>query len=376
MTKAEGANITDQAFSEKKEVAIKLLRVFEGRVKWRFFFNHIVPADKLPKSRGFNSLVEKINAMSNSLSGNMIIDNVIALKDKLLIHCLSGEKSVKLFELKDQNDAILLRQSLQSNISKFDNLDTLPEQDESDFSSKPQLFSIKQLMAGYYISFLSVRTVKSKEDIPLSAVSEDYKDLVPVGSKLYCVSNQKKICCDTVFVPNNGHVIEFRVDNSEHFNVEERNNAHVNLMTSFVEYYSDEIGYKLNGRHLDFFPLIRQVLDYPVGDGRVIELKFMTAKGAAKQHKGKNSSEGCILIDEYHLGGAEKINGEYDPYMISRVWDLETSDGVSTPQLTLPGNIRMLSSTYQTGLLQEVLITGSIGEDDYRRVIDKLACLI
>ncbi|WP_236611708.1 hypothetical protein, partial [Aeromonas molluscorum] len=112
--------------------------------------------------------------------------------------------------------------------------------------------------------------------------------------------------------------------------------------------------------------------EIPVGDGRVVELKFTTDEGAMKHHKNRRGSK-CILRDRYHLAGAEVIKDQFDPYYISRVWANPRTG--AEPELVLPGSMRS-NSSYGTTILDAAIITKTLNEDDYRFIVTKLLDII
>lgn len=375
MNKATENKVTQSEFEAKKKSAIKLLECFEGRLGWGVFSKSVAVSSQIPRAKSYELLLGKIVPLENTLAGNIALDAILSLKGALLEHCLSGEKSLKLFNLCHGVKDKILKLIDTVKDDKL-NLNDAVFLHQDELTEKPYLTATHHEADGVSIVFSSIRRVKVKEELPHSALADEFKDELPSSAQLYCVKYIDKVCMDVVFIPSERDVVELRVDNSENFNSDLRHNAHIALMVAFKSLCKGRVGDILRGEYVELFPAIKKLLYLPVGDGRVVELKFTTSEGAVKHHKSRRRSDGCIWRDNYHLAGAKEINEEFDPYMIARVWAFNHNGAGTEPELMLPGNMRMLSYTSKKGVLQEAIITKTASRNDYKMVLNKLLDMI
>ncbi|MFQ2561456.1 hypothetical protein ACK3Z7_19045 [Aeromonas caviae] len=365
----EMISIEDADFDMIKQKVVSLLNDISCRVPWSIF-SKLLLDDAMIKARSFERLSRKLLDLNSSLVNRILLGRFLTLSSALVEHYLSGEKSLRLFKINDHLDALNFRNALDSIKPESKYRDILSINKE-DFIASPTLVYKKVDGLGYYFGFASNRRVKLKQNIPSDALTEEYSRGVPYGSEMYIIKMENKFCFDVIFVPLEMDRIEFRIDTTEGLTPEYRSLAYSQLSSLFFAECRTH-GCAINGTLLDFYPAIRKVLEIPVGDGRVVELKFTTDEGAMKHHKNRRGSK-CILRDRYHLAGAEVIKDQFDPYYISRVWANPRTG--AEPELVLPGSMRS-NSSYGTTILDEAIITKTLNEDDYRFIVTKLLDII
>jgi hypothetical protein len=360
-------------FDEKKLNASKIITVFSDRMKWGVFSKSIKNND-FPTAMNYEKLIGKIENLTNSTEGNIAIDVICNLTDKLKEHAISGEKSVRL--------ARVLPEYIEAfNIYVLGVLDGLDFQDGQwlferepslGVEETPEVVHSMAMDRGLVWVFNSTRETTSKEEIPSSAVSSDYKVNCAQSEKFFVIKKIIQRCHDVIFYDPESGVIEFRIDNPLGFSTNERTEAFHMLEVAFRAHCMERLGQQINFKTYELFPTIDALYQMPAGDGRVVELSFTTDEGGIKNSK-KRFNDGCILEEEFHKSGCAGINDQLTPYKIARVWPFKSAMFNSEPELMLPGSLRMVSQSTAGGLiLGEFLVTKSVGHNDFKMITDKL----
>lgn len=363
-------------FNDLKQEAIKLLNLFSNRVKWTVFTKSIRTAETL-KARNFETFIQKISELEENPNNRLKILNVLALKPKLVSHCISGEKAVALARTTStQFDELFSSLPEPGNDEDFINA-AISDDPASQVIVEPKLVLAKQFENDLAFVFAVHREVTVKEELPPDAVSDEYRFDASNGY-IYRIKNEIKLCFDVIFYRSSDNVIEVRIDNSYGFSTDTRREARQSVCSAFNKLTENVLGNLIPLNIVDLFPAVEAMHALPVDDGRVVELHFVTEEGGVKSNKKRVRGSGCILTEEFHKGGCERIANQLSTYRIARAWQYESSTHYSEPELMLPGTLKMLSTTLgsTSPQLTEAIFTKCVNQSDHEMLLNKLLTLL
>lgn len=364
------------SFEIDRDKSVSLIDAFSKRVSWKVFKTSICQSDAVPKARNYDGLIQKLEKFEDNLANKSSIVAILSLKSSLVDHAISGEKAVRLYRSSLDNVSHLIASILYLE-ERFVSTDPFFDEDQRGLSIRLPVFShIRKAGNEYSLTFITYREVAKKETIPITALLDEFKDSLS-GGELYFVSTEIKKCYDVVSIHADSGMIELRVDNGIGFSVDARERACALLGEAFNSLCVDSMGKKLDMTNLDLFPAIQKMHELPVGDGRVVELHFVTDEGGVKVNKVRNKAEGCVLNEQFHMGGCARINNHLNVYRIARSWRYTNGAFSSEPELMLPGTLKMVSSfNASEPFLSEVVVTKCVGHQDYNMLIQKLLRLM
>lgn len=362
-------------FESARLEAVELIGLFSTRVKWSVF-QASIRTNAVPKARNYDSLIIKLTQLQNDLVGIAAVDAVLGLKGRYITQAISGDKAVKITKVSDEDlgDLITAMSAVQNTFESSDSF--FSNETHLGVQDTPELMHWVQIGNDLILTFNASREVSKKETLPREALTEYFFDKLPSGGQIYYVKKIVKRCYDIVSLHRDTGFVEFRIDNSENFSVDERLVANHMLEVAFNSFCETYIGRLIKLSTLNLFPAVRAMHDLPAGDGRVVELHFVTDEGGVKANKKRHRKTGCILNENFHIGGCDRIQNQLNPYRIARSWSYSGSSFQSEPELMLPGNLRMVSEINSNSYLNEAIISKCVGHQDYSMLINKLLNLV
>lgn len=361
------------SFEQNKSQACQVITLFKERMKWGVF-SRSIKNQNFPSAVNYDKLYAKVEELTDDLTGQMIVNAICGQLGSLKEHSISGEKAVQMATI-DSQYLDLFNSYVDSLLS------SLPSQDDKwlyelepslGVEETPELVCTTSEGGGLVLVFNSTRETTSKEELPDSALTDEFREKRSDNEQIYVIKKSLHRCCDVIFYDISSGILEFRVDNSAGFSANERSKAFHMLKVAFNNYCLDHLGQKVLVSVVELFPAVSALYEIPAGDGRVVELSFTTDEGGIKNNK-QRLHHACILEEEFHKGGCAGINNQLTPYKIARVWPFDDGCLKSEPELMLPGTLRMVSQMAASGaILDEFLVTKSVGYSDYRMIVDKL----
>ena len=364
-------------FAEKKELAVEIITLFSDRMKWGVF-SRSIKNNSFPAAANYIKLIEKIEELAPSEISSRVLDTICELTGYLKEHALSGEKAVRFAKVSTSQ-----RQAFDDFI--LDTCNRLGSQNDRWLFERepsigaeetPELVHSVVLDNGLAWVFNSTRETTNKVEIPATAISDEYRHNHSENEQFFVIKKIVRRCHDVIFYNQETGVLEFRIDNPLEFSSSERGRAFHMLEAAFNALCMHQLGRQIKFEVVELFETILAIYSIPPGDGRVVELSFTTDEGGIKNSK-KRFKDGCILEEEFHKSGCLGINNQLTPYKIARVWPFRSSGFNSDPELMLPGSLRMVSlSGGDRLILDEFLVTKSVGHNDYKMIVDKLCTIL
>ena len=199
-------------------------------------------------------------------------------------------------------------------------------------------------------------------------LGNEIKDKIKQYDEIVGIKKEEKQFFDIVVLWKNKNVLEVRVDIPESLPSLHISQAFFDTISSFNILCKD-VKFTLDEKSsINLFPLINKF--YKSENGRICELGFSTNEGSIKHEKMRFRNRGNLRFEKYHSAGVKAVP-DINLYLIALVWDVKIDkEIVNNPELMLPGNSRLLSTSTQ--FLGEVHIRKCCGIHDYNFIINQL----
>lgn len=308
-------------------------RTLRDRMPWavaQIVLNEI----ELPKSRGWDSTVERLSRDDPSFDGKEA-----PLQRALIEHLLCGEKLTRFYKLGDDAIATLRRAFVGAEAPESPFRETYPvtlrEELLAMLPNGQTLVSVETNEDGIAALFASVRLVTLRERIDRltlpAAVAEalgDFDDIF--GSKTV-----KLQATDVLWIPHVGNYVDIRIDFPDGMHQDVGEAAHARTRQTVNEF----VGEELLPTPVNLFPLINQIYATP-GEGRVVEMCFGTTTRSVKHEKMRRGTT-CLRDELYHVGGKAALAVPIEPYRLSVEWPILLSGELAAmPELSLNAHSR------------------------------------
>jgi hypothetical protein len=299
------------------------------------------------------------------------------LKKNYIENILTGNKSVKIFNLQ--------REKLDELIRFFEKFDVLASKYSLEYpfvlerrqlilmDNSTKLVKIEINEETVNLVFCTKRSFKVKENIEAQLNNEklgdEIKDKIKQYDEIVGIKKEEKQFFDIVVLWKNKNVLEVRVDIPESFPSLHISQAFSETISSFNILCKD-VKFTLDEKiSINLFPLISKFYKSE-NDGRICELGFSTNEGSIKHEKERFRNRGNLRFEKYHSAGVKAVPN-INLFLIALVWDVKIDKKImNNPELMLPGNSRLLSSSIQ--FLGEVHIRKCCGIHDYNFIINQL----
>jgi hypothetical protein len=309
-------------------------------------------------------------------------DLIDKLKSLYFEHRLIGEKLVYWFSLSgiptsvEENfhktiikakNTVKIEKSQFSEIHPFSIVDKqILEQEEN---AEPVLTSIDEVNGKIYFQYSSVVSYKQKVDLSPEAFSAEDQVKLQRYDEIFGMLAIRKQSHDIVVYDPSTKMIEVRIDAPLGISFDDLSIQTSNTYNVFNRTSTQHFGYApLGDNSLNLYSAIKKIYKN-ANEGKVHELGFMantassSSNNQGKLFKGKNRD---LRKDDFHKGGSDAVT-EIQPYRIGVNWS--GSDLLGLPELTLPGNMRMLLKTPTVG---KAYIRNCLSFHDYDFVTRRL----
>lgn len=345
-----------------------VLRNMQTRMSWTIA-GQILANLGLSKSLGWQRTIEQVEA------GDRDYETAIdRLTDALEEHLISAEKLTRFFKLEDSdmtslrdaiNDMTVPRNAFSQSFPQL-----LDEGSLANFRGHPPYIAAKlEYDHGTAIALASSRYVTSRESIhpaelPIAAAAEleEFEEII-------CIRHKRLQGIDVLWVPYDDNIIEVRTD----FPLGMPTRSAEALADQAVNNLSHTFGANIFLDQINLFPAIQLLYDAR-GNGRMVELGFMTSGAAQKLEKTRRDLE-CCREEAYHLGGVEALHGPILPFRTNVLWHVTGPNGVVTePEISLKGI--SVQTADPNAFLGDMIVRNSTSLADYEYARDQVLALL
>ena len=338
------------------------------RVPWSVG-HEILHTHNLPTGRGWDHTVEKLKELKGS-EDTFTKSNIESAIKQYSEHVLSGEKTVRLFDVPDDKRKTLI-DSIKS-IPRPDNLFAqaypfILTETELNQITQPHahIASIQEYETGIAVVFASKREAQFREHIQRNEFDETIAEQFPDADELIAVRTSVRQSFDIFWVPYNAEYVEVRADSPIDAPSEYATLAHNHLKGQI---YANIMAGTYLDEPINLFPLIRAM--YSDGnEGTVVEMAFSTQTASLKDEKMRKKRLD-LRTELYHQAGAKALGNQIAPYRISVAWNRGRKKATLHPEAQLNARFYDLQAT--TPKLFSTTIRKCIDSDDYNYVLSRL----
>lgn len=320
---------------------------------------------EVARGRGWAGTVEKLTD-----GKRLPAAKASALLGALREHELTGEKLCR-FYAEEDSSLDLMRSVLQEAKPQSGPMqEAYPFLlDENELKKlprgKPTLISVEEVDGGLAAVYGSVRALHVREPVDPKSLPGDAAKLFANYDEVIGLKVLPHQAIDVVWVPNDGGVIDLRVDypKGTHADI---GRASQNLI---IESFSKLVKTDPFGTPLNLFPLITKMYD-AAGEGRVVELAFGTTTRSIK-HERMRVSVDCLRTELYHMGGKANLKTPVRPYKVSIAYTVDLGSGVEAhPELNLHTTSYVAENPNPQ--LFDAVIRKTVGFHDYDHVRQRI----
>lgn len=319
----------------------------------------------VPRAHGWERTAERI-----LVDDTVTEEQVEELGDALRAHALTGEKICRFYRL-EAEDAQAVRDRLAvAEPTGGVMTDAYPcvlseEALEALDADHQELVAIEDTGTGKAVVLASVRERPIKYEIEAGDLPEDMADYLHEYDHFVAYRIERQQAMDVVWVPDEGNLIDVRVDFPKHTEIERARHAQHRLMSWFKDIIeSDPFGDPVN-----LFPIIKDMYETEE-EGRVVELAFGTTTRSLKHEKMRRSQD-CLRSETYHVGGKEALATDLDLYRVSIAYSYSFGpDFLSHPEVNL--HTTSLVAGNASPQLFDAVIRKTVGFEDYEFVRQRI----
>jgi hypothetical protein len=337
-----------------------VLRTLRARMPWPVAQKGMKSVD-LPVGQGWQKTETKLFDEIDDID-----DATDALTGILRQNILCGEKIVRFYELGDEEIDNLRRRIIATDIADDAFSQAYPAilEDEAladEGYMEPRLVAIEQNRNGMGAVFSGVRTIEIREPVQPVSLPADMRLRY---HEVFGIRRIKTQFMDVLWIPNEGNLIEARIDSLDGVRQEDAFGAHEKFKSII-----STIAHQTLPDAVNLFPLI-QLMYLAVGEGTVVELAFFTNTASLK-HEKMRKRDRCLRAEPYHVGGKRAVRELINPFKLSIEWTLRMQNDVEgRPELGLHSTARMAGSPVPN--LTEALINSCPDQRAYEHVRSRI----
>jgi len=333
----------------------------------------ILTSKKQLTGNGWDATIDKL-IKANKTEGN--IENTCEfLFEFYMDHLLYGEKLVRFYtkERKIVNKFADVLKKIEPESSIYGAAYPLPLSDSElrglDVDGNPYLVDVSEDTKPLTLVFCATKFYAEKVKLSVSDLSKKAQLEYDNYDEILAVKYNPRQVFDVVTVNPITSQINILIDYSYGFSEKTFQQRFKKIVTALNDLAAVN-GINLNLKMSEAINLFSSIDNlYESSEGRICELAFTTNEGSIK-HEKMRRNDLDLRGETYHKAGKEAV-GEIVPYKLGLCWKVKFNAGLnSTPELFLPGNFRMLSSSKQS--LKDAIITKNCGKKDYTFTIKKL----
>ncbi|MDF0579713.1 hypothetical protein [Bradyrhizobium yuanmingense] len=325
----------------------------------------VLERGEIPRSRGWENTLEK-------LEGEYSEDEETAeyLTRALKEHVACGEKLVRFYRLSNQDirtlrDAVERIEPASSSFSRAYPNKISDEEIDETYPRRMSLAAVERSRAGTALVYASTRAIQIRHPIDTEELSEEAAEALSEFDEVVGIKLQKYQAMDVVWVPNNGRVMDVRVDFPKGMTTEAAAHVTFGLRERMNAMLNDT---DVMARPINLYPLIDRIYRAP-DEGNVVELAFGTTTASLKHEKMRRGSSD-LRRETYHTGGKRALQTPIEPYRLSVKWSVDIGGVNTRPELSLIGTSRMSGTTNPT--VTDAIIRSCAGHRDYEFVRERI----
>jgi hypothetical protein len=350
----------------------RLVTSLSKRVPWSVMWG-MLKRLKATTSSGWEPFLLKVQAQSVStkLSNNEKVElaRLPQLKKNLIEHINFCEKSINFFSTKKVQHDLFYQKLKNLKIDDCELSKAFPFQLSKELLKKvtksvPNLVHVTQYDDGTALTICTKRTLRAKEKLTRDSLSENVRDDYSKSDEIFVIKNSNELFYDVIFICKHKPIIEIMLDHKYGMFSEIKQEAYHQTLAQF-RVFTKKLGISLELKGVDLFDFIKPLYDDP--SNAVVEMAFSTDDGFTDRIKQRKEGSDIRNAD-YHIGGTEKLNGNWDPYWIAKQYNIPALEYSVNPELILPGQLRMLSLSNEIRLRGALLLKCS-GKEDSQEIL-------
>ena len=342
----------------------QLLASLEARVPYDVS-KPLFELQKVSRGRGWSGTVDKLSdkkELPDTKTG--------AILEALRAHELCGEKLCRYFRC-DAATMTAIRSAVKNlSVATGPMKDAYPYLLDGNSLGKialgqPTLIAVESSHGGTALVFGSVRALKERMEVDPKSIPDGAAKIFANFDEIIGLKLVRHQAVDVVWVPDNGDVIDLRIDFPRGSSVDTGAGAQITLMKAFVKAIkTDPFGSPIN-----LFPLLKKMYDAP-NEGRVVELAFGTQTRSTKHERMRVSAD-SLRTELYHVGGKANLNAPVSPYRLSISYTVSLGGDIEAePELNLYSTNHIAENPNPQ--LFDALIRKTVGFEDYEFVRERI----
>lgn len=319
----------------------------------------------IARGRGWSGTVEKL-VDKNSLPGKKVDSLLEALKE----HELAGEKLCRFYRAGATSIKRMRGKLKTAQVAKGAMQEAFPFL-LSDTELKklplgqPALLAVDEVDGGIAAVFGSVRALRIREPVDPKLLPDGAASILANYDEVIGFKLIRHQALDVVWLPENGDVIDLRVDYPRGTHADIGRASQNSAMAAF----DNLVGGNLFKAPLNLFPILSKMYD-AAGEGRVVELAFGTTTRSIK-HERMRVSVDCLRTELYHMGGKKSLKTPVRPYKVSIAYTVDLGGGVeSRPELNLHTTSYVAENPNPQ--LYDAVVRKTVGLADYEHVRERI----
>lgn len=338
-------------------------RSMRDRMPWSVGQKILAELD-LGRGQGWDKTVTKLDEL------DLTEKQFAELSQSLREHLLCGEKSVRIYDVKEDISLTAIAQAHSWEIEETDFSKRYPillsEEELFDKSLDPVLTAVEDNDEFLSVIFSSVRIITIRETITHdSEYADDLEKIFGRFDQVIGLKNRRVHAVDVVSISKSGGQADVRIDCPYGMTSEAADIAHVVIR----EAINKLIGFDFLVEPVNLFPLLDKMY-FDQAEGKVVELAFGTTTASIKHEKMRR--KGLSLREEaYHIGGKENLGTPIEPFRLSLIWERQIGDRrVSSPELNLHTSARI--ANMEAPHMHSAVVRKCMGADDFDFVMSRI----
>ena len=304
------------------------------------------------------------------------LSRLYLLKKNLIEHINFCEKSISFYSTEKVQHDIFYKKIKSIKIKNSKLSLAFPYQPDKELLqstpyASPNLVHIVEYEDGIALTICTKRTLRTKEKISRDSITENIRNDYGKKDEFFVLRNSTELFYDVIFVCKNMPIIEIRLDHKHGIFAEIHQEAYHQTLGQ-LRAISKSLDIELQLTGVDLFDFIKPIYDDP--SNAVVEMAFSTADGFTDRIKQRKEGNDIRNAD-YHIGGTEKLKGNWDPYWIAKQYTMPDIEFSVNSELILPGQLKMLSMSNEIRL-RGALFLKCFGREDSTNILSDFRALI